>query len=156
MLDKLFDLFVGDMTVDQRRMFMRLAFRGMFVVHIAWACGWLSAVGLNGFAQAGEVESAKTVLSSHIDSVEKKVDSIDAQIVKSRKQQTKVALETELRKLNQDIFTIQARLKELTAAGIKADRIYDERLSDLLDEKRSVESQLDVFLRTNPEVLGAN
>lgn len=135
---------------------MRLAFRGLFMVHIAWACGWLSAVGLSGFAQAGEVEEAKKDLKVQIDEVKKKVESIDQAIIKSQKQQTKASLESELRKLSQDIFTIEARQKELKAAGIRADRIYDERLNELQEERRAVESKLSVFMQVNPEILGAN
>lgn len=54
MLDKLASIFFGDIPVDQRRFVTRLLFRGIFLVHIAWACGWLTSLGFTGFARAEE------------------------------------------------------------------------------------------------------
>jgi hypothetical protein len=148
MLNKLVDLFIGDIPVEHRRAFVRILFRGVFVTHILWACGWLGTLGLTGFAQAGEVDRVKKELTAQLDSLEK-------QVVIGQKAQTRTAYEAELRRINQEIFAVEARVRELTAAGLRADRIYDERVSDLRQERSRVESRLAAFLRANPDIAGA-
>lgn len=152
---KIIDYFIGDIPPEQRTIFMRFMFRGMFLFHIIWACGWLSAFGVYGFAKAGEVEDVKKDLTHQIDAVEKKVDDLEAQVVKGQKLQLRTAMETELRRLNQEIFAYSARLKELTEAGLRADRIYEQRVSDLQEERERVEVRLQAFLRSNPDIIGA-
>lgn len=155
MLNKLVELFIGDIPVEHRRAFVRILFRGVFLVHILWACGWLVTFGMPGFAMAGEVEKVKKELTAQVAALEKKVDAIDDKVVIGQKIQTRTAYESELRRLNQEIFAVEARLKELSAAGLRADRIYDERLADLQIERGRVESRLNAFLRANPDIAGA-
>lgn len=155
MFDRLVEIFLGDIPVEHRRAIVRILFRGVFLVHIMWGCGWLASIGLTGFAQAGEVETVKKQLTAQIESLEKKIDAVDDKVVIGQKIQQRTAYEAELRRLNQEIFALEARLKELTAAGLRADRIYDERLSDLRIERSRVESRFNAYLRANPEVIGA-
>lgn len=155
MLSKLIDIFIGDIPPEQRAMFIRVSFRALLVIHIIWACGWLTSLGLAGFARAESIDQVKRDLSSQISELAKQVDSIQSQVARSQKIQTRTAYEAELRRLNQEIFAVEARLKELTAAGIRADRIYDERLSDLKSERQRVENRLNAFLRANPDIAGA-
>lgn len=153
MLNKLIDIFIGDIPLEQRTMFYRLAFRALFVIHIAWACSWLP--GIQGFARADDMAKVKQDLTGQIDELKAKVDTMQSQIARGQKVQTRTAYEAELRRLNQEIFEIEARLKELSEAGLRADRIYGERLSDLRIERERVENRLAAFLRANPDIAGA-
>lgn len=155
MLNKLIDIFIGDIPQNQRAAFTRIFFRGVFLVHIVWACGWLTSLGLTGFARAENIDQVRRELSEQIGRLNDKVERVQTQVTRSQKIQTRTAYETELRRLNQEIFAVEARLKELTAAGIRADRIYDERLNDLKIERSRVESRLQAFLRANPDIAGA-
>lgn len=157
MLDKLLKLVVGDMTPEQRRFATRLLFRSILVVHVAWACGWLALAGLPlpGFAQASDVDQVKRDLTERIDEVKHKVDSLEASVSRAQRQQRRTAMETEVRRLEQEIFNIEARMQEFTAAGLRPDRIYGERLNDLRIERSRVESRLNAFLRANPDIAGA-
>lgn len=155
MFEKLFGLIVGDVPVEQKRLLVRVFFRGLLVVHVAWACGWLATIGLSGFAQAGEVQKVRDELTAQIAGVKNKVDSVEASVIRSQKLQTRTALEIEIRRLDQEIFNVEARVKELSAANLRPDRIYDERLNDLRSERDRVQSRLNAFLRANPDIAGA-
>lgn len=155
MLDRLLNLVVGDVPVEHKRLLVRVFFRGLLVVHVAWACGWLATIGLSGFAQAGEVQKVREELTQQIAGVKSKVDSVEASVIRSQKLQTRTALETEVRRLDQEIFNVEARVKELDAAGLRPDRIYDERLNDLRSERDRVQSRLAAFMRANPDIAGA-
>ena len=155
MLEKLLGLVVGDLPPEHKRLLVRVFFRGLLVVHVAWACGWLATLGLSGFAQAGEVQKVRDELTQQIAGVKSKVDSVEASVVRSQKLQTRTALETEVRRLDQEIFNVESRMKELVAAGLRADRIYDERLNDLKSERDRVQSRLSAFMRANPDIAGA-
>ena len=155
MLDRLLNLVVGDVPVEHKRLLVRVFFRGLLVVHVAWACGWLATIGLSGFAQAGEVQKVREELTQQIAGVKSKVDSVEASVIRSQKLQTRTALETEVRRLDQEIFNVEARVKELDAAGLRPDRIYDERLNDLRSERERVQSRLTAFMRANPDIVGA-
>lgn len=155
MLNKLIDIFIGDIPPEQRATLVRISFRALFVAHIIWACGWLTSLGLAGFARAESIDQVKRELSTQIAELNAKIETIQSQVARGQKVQTRTAYETELRRLNQEIFAVEARLKELTAAGIRADRIYDERLNDLKIERSRVESRLNAFLRANPDIAGA-
>lgn len=155
MFDRLVNLIVGDVTAEGKRLLVRVFFRCLLVVHISWACGWLATIGLSGFAQAGEVDQVKDDLTRQIESVKSKVDSVEASVKHSQKIQTRTALEAEVRRLEQEIFNLEARVRELSAAGLRADRIYDERLSELRGERDRVQSRLTAFMRANPDIAGA-
>jgi hypothetical protein len=156
MLDKLVSLFFGDTTPEQRRFATRLLFRGILVVHVAWACGWLALAGLPlpGFAQASDVDQVKRDLTERIDEVKHKVDSLEVSVSRAQRQQQRTTMETEVRRLEQEIFNIEARMQELTAAGLRPDRIYGERLSDLKYQKSRVEARLRAFMVANPDIAG--
>lgn len=134
---------------------MRVLFRGVFAVHIVWACGWLGTIGLNGFAQAGEVQKVREELTQQLDDVKAQVKRVDESVSRSQRLSQRTSMETEIRRLDQEIFNIEARVKELTAAGLRADRIYDERLSDLRSQRDRVESRLTAFMRANTDLVGA-
>lgn len=155
MFNRLVELFIGDIPVEHRRAFVRILFRGVFLLHIAWACGWLATIGLMGFARAESIDQVKRDMSTQMAALAGKVDGVQGQVARSQKIQTRTAYEAELRRLNQEIFAVEARLKELSAAGLRADRIYDERLSDLKTDRSRVEYRLNAFLRANPDIAGA-
>lgn len=48
--------FMADATPEERSHILRLAFRIVVTVHIAWACGFLAPMGLEGFVFANEVD----------------------------------------------------------------------------------------------------
>lgn len=154
-MDKLWDLFVGDIPHEQRKAFTRIFFRGFFLFHVVWACGWLAIAGLPGFAQAGEVQSVKKELTERIDRLDGKISNVEASVVHSQKIQQRTAYEVEVRRLDQEIFNTTSRIKELQTAGIRVDQLYDERLNDLQSERERVQSRLVEFLRANPDIAGA-
>lgn len=154
-MHRLFEFFIaGEIPAGARQAFVRVMFRGLVGVHILWACGWLSWIGLSGFAKAGDVIVTKGEVSQMRTELTAKIETVNAAVVRSQKIQQRTAMELELRRLEQEIFNVEARVKELSAAGIRADRIYDERLHELKQDRARIESQLDVFMRTNPDLVG--
>lgn len=109
--------------------------------HILWACGWLAALGIPGFVQAGELKNLEQSVAQVTEAV--RINKLEQQLL---------ALETERRRLDQEVFNIEARLAELTRAGAVADRIYGERLAQLRGDLRRVELRLAAFLRANPDL----
>lgn len=63
-----------NLTRSQQALVLRILWVLTVSIHIAWACGWLSAIGLIGFARANEVSqiqqtvnaSARVTLSQEI------------------------------------------------------------------------------------------
>lgn len=153
--DKILSFFLGDIPPEQRAVFTRLLFRGLFMVHIAWACGWLAFAGLAGFAQASEVQKVKDELTTKIEKIETHVQQVENAVVRSQKIAQRTAYETEIRRLDQEIFNAISRIKELQTAGLRVDRIYDERVSDLQSERARVYDRLTAFMRANPDIAGA-
>lgn len=51
-----FSAFMVDATPEERAHMLRLGFRIVVTIHIAWACGLLAPMGMNGFVFAGEVD----------------------------------------------------------------------------------------------------
>jgi hypothetical protein len=125
---------------------------GGVVFHIMWACGWLTTLGFSGFAQASEVRDAKRELVAKIERVDQRMTLFEAEATRLGRVQRRGQLESELRRLDQDIFSIEARVKELTRANVRVDRIYDERLAELKRDKEGALRRLDAFLRANPEI----
>lgn len=152
MIDRMLNLFFGDVTPDEKKALTQLIFRGLLLMHIAWACGYLSVIGLHGFANAGEVKAVRDELTVKMEAQNNYIKSVQDSVIKSRNTAKRDAMEIEIRRLDQDIFSIEARVKELAAAGLRADRIYDERLSELRSMKAKVETRLEAFLRANPEL----
>lgn len=152
-INKLIDAFMGDIPIEQRVTFYRMLFRGVFMLHVAWACGWLP--GIQGFALAGELEKTNKELTIKLTAAEEKFDELKKQIARGTKIQIRTAYEAELRRLNQEIFEIEAKIREIARTGRQPDRIYDQRLSDLVAERERVESNLQAFKQANPEIIGA-
>lgn len=120
-----------DLTKDQVQAVIRVGIRTVFAGHIAFACGWLAVFGLSGFASAGEIEGVKG-----------QVAALTAQIQRSEAQDKVDRLEAQLRDIDAEIFTIQARLAEIGRLGQQADVLYSQRLSTLQTEKAAIERQL--------------
>lgn len=53
MLNRLLGIFMGDIEPEHRKAFTRIFFRGLFLVHIAWACGWLATSATTADRAAG-------------------------------------------------------------------------------------------------------
>lgn len=60
-IGKLYRLATGDLTYEERRVLSKAMFkigwRGALAFHVLWACGWLTAIGLVGFAKADVVDA---------------------------------------------------------------------------------------------------
>lgn len=143
-------LFTGDISPDDRVVLMRHGFRLFLLGHVLWACGWLAPVGLVGFAQAGEVKEVKRELQDHIRQVESKLSTLTIAVQRGAAVAERAAMETELRRLDQEIFEIEARTQELARAGVQAERIYGQRLAELRGERSRVENRLRGFMMRNP------
>lgn len=61
----LFKLLFSDLTPEQLRALNTVAWRSIWIVHIAWACGWLATFNLGtGFALAADFEHFKLDVKS--------------------------------------------------------------------------------------------
>ena len=71
-----------DATPEERARLLRLAFRIVVTVHIAWACGFLAPMGLDGFVFADEVDdkvqAAVEPIRSELGKVAAKVERTEA------------------------------------------------------------------------------
>lgn len=141
MFDNLLKLFTGDATPEQKRFLVRMSFRFLLVFHIAWACGWLSFLGLSGFAQADTITDLKTEVASIKSSL------AVAEVVRQRD-----AMESEIRRLDQELFAIRARIEEQQSAGQAVDALYTQRFNALTSERNQLNSRLTAFLQANPSV----
>lgn len=76
-LKDIFGSLMLDATPEERAKTMRLMFRIIVTVHIAWACGLLAPWGLAGFVFAGEVDdkiqAAVEPIRSELGNVSEKV-----------------------------------------------------------------------------------
>lgn len=153
-IDRLLSLLIADWTPEQRKVAVTAGWRLLLAFHIAWACGWLAAIGLPmvGFAQESDVAAVKQELSQQIAAVKEEVAEVSHAVSTFQKQAQRAAMETELRRLDQEIFNIEARIQELSVAGLRADRIYSERLTELRTQKETVNRRLRVFLEANPQI----
>lgn len=153
-IDRFLSLLVADWTPEQRKFAVTAGWRLVLTFHIAWACSWLAALGLplDGFAQTNDVAQVKQDLSQQIAAVKREVAEVSQAVSLSQKHAQRAAMETELRRLDQEIFNIDARMQELAAAGLRADRIYSERLAELRTQKETCNRRLRVFLEANPQI----
>lgn len=138
MFKQLFEIFVGDMTPEQKRFLIRLGFRFLLVFHIAWACGWLQFMGLTGFAQAGELADVKSDLAT---------------LMIKQNIETRTSFETEIKRIDQEIFNAEAKIIEARDNPPLA-QVHSERLSELRSERGRVQRRLEAFLRANPGIAG--
>jgi hypothetical protein len=81
-LKDFFSAFMVDATPEERAHMLRLGFRIVVTVHIAWACGLLAPWGLSGFVFAGEVDdkiqSAVEPIRAELGQVSEKVARTEA------------------------------------------------------------------------------
>lgn len=138
MFKQVFEIFIGDMTPEQKRFFIRTAFRFLLVFHIAWACGWLAFMNLPGFAQAGELADVKNDLTT---------------LMTKQNIETRTSFETEIKRLDQEIFNAEAKIIEATGNQPLVN-VHSERLSQLRSERSRVQRRLEAFLRANPDIAG--
>jgi len=143
MFDRILKFILHDVDPAHVNTVLRVAWRSVIVLHIAFACGWLGIIGLTGFAKAAETENLKGSIAM-----------VSQQVAKYRAQDRKDALEIEIRRLDQEIFNIKAKMAELGALGKTADSLYSQRLSELENEKATQVRVLEAFLRSNPEAYG--
>ena len=84
LIESVWDAIWGGASPEDRRSFMRLAFRFAVAFHIAWACGFLQPVGLIGFAWATDVDEAishtEKTHAELLAPVNKRLDEISAQL----------------------------------------------------------------------------
>lgn len=130
-LEQLAQILTFDLTKDQVRAILRVGLRAVFAVHILFACGWLSIFGLSGFASAGEINGLKA-----------QVAQLTAQVQKSDAQREVRRLEAQLRDVDSEIFTIEAKLAEIGRLGQQADVLYSQRLSSLRVQRGQLERDL--------------
>ena len=138
MLDRAVDFLFRDLSRDQVSAVLRVGWRVGVMIHIAFACGWLSMFGLSGFAQAEEISGLKS-----------QVAQLSAQFQKDQATEAVAALELQVRALDQEIFQIEARLAELGRLGQTADQLYSSRLSTLRSDKAATERKLEQAMQ-NP------
>lgn len=146
-MERIVRIITNDMTTEERSAVIRASWRFVLVFHILFACGWLTGLGLQGFAKAGEVEDVKQELSEQIQEVSKDVGRLDSAMRRYQREQKQTAMELEIRRLDQEIFNMEARIAEAQQAGTRVDRIYGERLSQLKSERSQVQTRLNNFLR---------
>lgn len=138
MLDKILQALSFDLSKEQVNGVMRVGWRVVIIVHILFACGWLTAFGLVGFARADEISGIKG-----------QVAQLQAQFQKDQAQEAVNALEIQVKVLDQEIFAIQAKLAEQTRLGQQADALYASRLVTLQSDKAATERRLKLAMR-NP------
>lgn len=78
-LKDMFSAFMVDATPEERAHMLRLGFRIVVTVHIAWACGLLAPMGLTGFVFANEVDdkiqSAVEPIRSELGQISRKLET---------------------------------------------------------------------------------
>lgn len=136
MLDRIVQFLAHDLTKEQVTGVVKTGWRALILVHIAYACGALSMFGLPGFARASDDESLK-----------QQVARLSDQIEKSEAVGKVAKLELELQGIDEQIFTIEARLAEIGRLGQVADSLYIQRLTELRTQHNKVERELAVALR---------
>jgi hypothetical protein len=129
--DRIWQVLTLDATPDQVRAIVRFCYRGGVLIHILFACGWLTIFGLSGFARAEDNASLKQ-------SIAQLAHSFDAAQAQSRVDK----LEAELAGVEQEMFLIRAKLSEATRLGQQADALYSQRLSSLESKHGAILRQL--------------
>lgn len=149
-LDTLFMIDDKPSSIRRWRTMMALITLG-FALHIAWACGWLPP--LEGFALASDLRDGTTSVKSQISRLDERVSKLETTVLKGQYQAQRTQLEVELRRLEQAIFDIEAKIAQLNKENIRIDTFYVERLKDLKGERDDVSRRLDNFIRLHPESL---
>lgn len=96
--------------------------------------------GYASYARAADIKNLEQKVENRFSSIEQKVDR--GQTIAQYN-----AIEQEIRRISQEIFSIESRIAEL---GSRADRIYGERLSDLQESRQSMQDRRRALLQTNP------
>jgi chromosome segregation ATPase len=100
----------------------------------------ISAWGYATYARAADIKALEGKVQQQFSTLERKVDR--GQLIAQYN-----ALEQEIRRVSQEIFSIESRIAEL---GGRADRIYGERLSDLQENRESMQDRRRALLQENP------
>ena len=75
-----FNAFMVDATPEERAHMLRLGFRIVVTVHIAWACGLLAPMGMNGFVFAGEVDDK---IQSAVEPIRNELGQVAAKVART-------------------------------------------------------------------------
>lgn len=92
----------------------------------------------------GEVRSAK---------LDTRIAALETEVRFSQAVTTARALEAEVRRLDQAIFDIEARINEIRKTGSEPDHFYFDRLREMTSDKAQVERKLAEYTRIHPELL---
>lgn len=84
------------------------------------------------FARAGDVEALTT-----------QVSKIEISI-------RQAALETQLRAINTELFTLKQKVMDMLAAHHEVDALYNDRISQLESDKGQIELALQVLAKSGP------
>lgn len=105
------------------------------VMLLVGAVAW----GYNSYARASDIKALEIKVQQTFTTIEQKVDRGQAMAQYN-------AIEQEIRRVSQEIFSIESRMAEL---GGRADRIYGERLSDLRESRQSMQDRRRALLQEN-------
>lgn len=105
----------------------------------------ISLVGVTVMAP-GEIRSAQ---------LDTRIAALEVEVRISQAVTTARALEAEVRRLDQAIFDLEARVTEIRKTGAEPDHFYLDRLREMRADKSSVERKLAEFTRIHPELLEA-
>lgn len=141
MIDKLLAAATAGFSPRQITVGLRFTWGVILVIHIAFAWGLLAAFGLPGFAYAQDITR-----------VQQSVVALADDVSLWRLQQRQSALEAEIRRLDQEIFIIEARMSDLQRAGSTPDPIYLQRVVTLRTDKAEADRRLTAFLQAHPEL----
>lgn len=146
MLDKLSAAATADLTADQVKVGMAYSWRVGLALFVAYAFGIFTPIGLAGFARAGDV-------ASQMQDVKASVTGLSSKFDRAQNVQLAADLTAESKRLDQEIFSIEARLAEIGRLGQQADAIYAQRLSELKSQRKETERRLNAFLAAHPELV---
>lgn len=153
MFDRVSAWVTQDLTKDQLQGVSKVSWRLALAVFIAYAMGWAGPLGFSGFARAADLDKVSADQIQHVADLGAKIASVNSKLDRFQVNQQRAEYEARLRQLDQDIFSIEARLAEITRLGQVADAIYSQRLSELRNERGEVVRLYEAFLRVHPEAL---
>ncbi len=136
MLNRVLQYITHDLTHAEMNAVVRVGWRSLLAIHIVWACGYLSVLGIPGFARASDTSGVKA-----------EVAALSAEFQTYRAQEKVATLERELKDIDKEIFSIEARLAEIGRLGQNADQLYSQRLATLRTEKAAVERELATAMK---------
>jgi hypothetical protein len=99
-LKDIFSSLMLDATPEERAKTLRLMFRIIVSVHIAWACGLLAPWGLSGFVFAGEVDDK---IQSAVEPIRSELGQVAAKVARTEEISKRILvgqIASQLRDLN--------------------------------------------------------